>query len=98
MEGALLVGQNGEAASLASGSPGEVLAVADNGRLVWMAIALPATAGALLGMVRSSDMREPNSVAVDADGYMTVNRLDVARLYVEPADEWVLFSGNALGE
>lgn len=97
VDGALLVGKEGGAGSLANGAPGQVLSVSDRGRLLWATIPVPElhVAGALLGGVRSSDDSLPNSVAVDAQGHMTVNSLGVERLRVKDSDEWVLDAGTA---
>lgn len=56
-------------------------------------IAAIPVAGALLGLVKSSD--EDNKVKVETDGSMSVNRISVNKLYVEEGDEFILNGGSA---
>lgn len=69
------------------GSTGEEVDIDENKKLV-----LP-VAGALLGLVKSSD--EDNKVKVGADGTMSVNRVSTSKLYVEEGDELILNGGTA---
>ena len=58
--------------------------------------ALPSSgpiAGALLGLVKSSD--EDNKIKVEEDGTMSLNRVSVGKLYVAEGDEFVLNGGTA---
>ena len=50
-------------------------------------------AGALLGLVKSSD--EDNKIKVEEDGTMSLNRVSVGKLYVAEGDEFVLNGGTA---
>lgn len=50
-------------------------------------------AGALLGLVKSSD--EDNKIKVEEDGTMSLNRVSVGKLYVAEGDEFVLNGGAA---
>lgn len=96
-----MIGVSGKLRSLTAGSPGQVLSVDGNGALVWMTPVpgsleeIPTASGALLGMVRSSDGSAPDSVAVDSEGRMTVNNLDVSKLYIPDGDAWILRAGTA---
>lgn len=100
--GALVVARSDNTVgSLAKGQPGQVLSTDEDGALVWVSVApgtvgeIPVATGALLGLVRSSEPTLPDSVAVNADGKMTVNSLNVNKLYVAQQDEWVLNAGGA---
>jgi hypothetical protein len=50
-------------------------------------------AGALLGLVKSSE--EDNKIKVEEDGTMSVNRVSVDKLYVAENDEFILNGGSA---
>lgn len=69
------------------GPAGEEVDIDENKKLV-----LP-IAGALLGLVKSSDA--DNQIKVETDGTMTVNRVATSKLYVADGDELVLNGGNA---
>lgn len=69
------------------GPAGEEVDIDENKKLV-----LP-VAGALLGLVKSSD--EDNKIKVEADGTMSVNRVSTSKLYVEEGDELILNGGTA---
>lgn len=56
-------------------------------------VLIPTATAALAGLVYSTDA--DNGVAVSEDGTMSVNRLDVAKLFVAEGDELVLNGGNA---
>ena len=51
-------------------------------------------AGALLGLVKSSD--EDNKIKVETDGTMSVNRISTDKLYVAEGSELVLNGGSAV--
>lgn len=58
--------------------------------------ALPSSgpiAGALLGLVKSSD--EDNKIKVEEDGTMSLNRVSVGKLYVAEGEEFILNGGSA---
>ena len=100
--GALIIGYpNGTIGSLVSGQAGQLLSIDEQGTLAWVTVVpgdtgqIPIATGALLGLVRASDPSLPDSVAVTAAGHMTVNNLNVSKLYVAPGDEWVLEGGSA---
>lgn len=92
---------DGALGSLAQGERGQILSVDEHGGLTWVNPAsgviddIPIATGVLVGGVRSSTPALLNSVAVDTSGTMTVNSLDVAKLYVKVGDEWVLRAGTA---
>lgn len=56
-------------------------------------VLIPTATTALAGLVYSTDA--DNGVAVAEDGTMSVNRLDVAKLFVAEGDELILNGGNA---
>lgn len=56
-------------------------------------VLIPTATTALAGLVYSTDA--DNGVAVSEDGTMSVNRLDVAKLFIAEGDELVLNGGNA---
>lgn len=56
-------------------------------------VLIPTATTALAGLVYSTDA--DNGVAVSEDGTMSVNRLDVAKLFVADGDELILNGGNA---
>lgn len=56
-------------------------------------VLIPTATAALAGLVYSTDA--DNGVAVAEDGTMSVNRIDVAKLYVAEGDEFILNGGNA---
>lgn len=56
-------------------------------------IAAIPVAGALLGLVKSSEA--DNQIKVEEDGSMSINRVSVDKLYVEENDEFVLNGGSA---
>ena len=56
-------------------------------------IAAIPVAGALLGLVKSSE--EDNKIKVETDGTMSVNRVNVDKLFVAENDEFVLNGGSA---
>ena len=57
-------------------------------------IAAIPVAGALLGLVKSSE--DDNKIKVETDGTMSVNRVSVDKLYVEEGSELILNGGNAV--
>lgn len=57
-------------------------------------IAAIPVAGALLGLVKSSEA--DNEIKVAGDGTMSVNRVSVDKLYVSDGDELILNGGNAV--
>lgn len=57
-------------------------------------IAAIPVAGALLGLVKSSE--DDNKIKVETDGTMSVNRISVEKLYVEEGSELILNGGNAV--
>ena len=57
-------------------------------------IAAIPVAGALLGLVKSSEA--DNEVKVAEDGTMSINRVSVDKLYVSDGDELILNGGNAV--
>ena len=56
-------------------------------------IAAIPVAGALLGLVKSSE--EDNKIRVESDGAMSVNRISTDKLYVPENSELILNGGNA---
>lgn len=56
-------------------------------------VLIPTATTALAGLVYSTDA--DNGVAVSEDGTMSVNRLDVAKLFIAEGDELILNGGNA---
>ena len=56
-------------------------------------IAAIPVAGALLGLVKSSE--DDNKIKVETDGTMSVNRVNVDKLFVAENDEFVLNGGSA---
>ena len=57
-------------------------------------IAAIPVAGALLGLVKSSE--GDNKIKVETDGTMSVNRVSVDKLYIEEGSELILNGGNAV--
>lgn len=56
-------------------------------------VLIPTATAALAGLVYSTDA--DNGVVVSEDGTMSVNRIDVAKLFVAEGDELILNGGNA---
>ena len=56
-------------------------------------VLIPTATAALAGLVYSTDA--DNGVAVAEDGTMSVNRINVAKLFVAEGDEFILNCGNA---
>lgn len=69
------------------GAGGEEVDIDENKKLV-----LP-VAGALLGLVKSSEAN--NQVKVETDGTMSINKVATNKLYLENGDELILNGGNA---
>lgn len=57
-------------------------------------IAAIPVAGALLGLVKSSE--DDNKIKVETDGTMSINRVSVDKFYVEEGSELILNGGNAV--
>ena len=57
-------------------------------------IAAIPVAGALLGLVKSSE--EDNKIKVETDGTMSVNRVSTDKLYVAEGSELILNGGSAV--